>query len=100
MAKQTREQYWFKSKKYGWGWGLPINRKGGIAFGLFLAVWLVALAWLVSTGSAETDISGRNYTIFAVILITDILGLLYVSFKYGEPPKWRWGNKHDQSDES
>lgn len=100
MAKQSERQYWFKSKQYGWGWGLPANRTGWFVFGIFLAVWLGALAWLLSTSSTESDIAAKNYVIFAVILAVDIAGLLYLSFKHGEPPKWNWGNKRDKTNKS
>lgn len=101
MGSPTNKQYWFKPKKYGWGWGMPANRKGWIAFGLFVAVWLAALTWLVSSASPDGDISTTNHLIFAVILITDVIGLVYVSFKHGEPPKWNWGSKqHGKSDKS
>lgn len=93
MTKGGEKQYWFKAKKYGWGWGLPANRKGWIAFSLFLAIWLASLLWLVSTGSPTEQLQTKDIAIFLVILFADILGLLFVSFKYGEPPKWRWGNK-------
>ena len=93
MTKKAGEQYWFKTKKYGWGWGMPSTRNGWIAYGLFVAVWLGSLAWLASTGSVEEKIPASNIAIFGFIILIDVTALLYVSLKYGESPKWRWGSK-------
>lgn len=90
-----QKEYWFKAKKYGWGWGLPTNLKGWISFGLFLGIWLGALQWMVSSGGATEQIPTRNILIFAAIFLADLAWFAAVSFKYGEPPKWRWGSKHD-----
>lgn len=92
MSTKDKQQYWFKTKKYGWGWGMPANRKGWIAFLVFIAVWLVALLGLLGPYGTEQP-SVTAATLFAVIIIADVLALVYVSFKYGEPPKWRWGGK-------
>lgn len=91
----TDKNYWFKAKKYGWGWGLPSNLKGWISFGLFLGIWLGALLWLASSGTTTEQIPARNVGIFAVVFLADIAWFGYVSFKYGEPPKWRWGSKQN-----
>lgn len=93
MSKGGEKQYWFKAKKYGWGWGLPANRKGWIAFGAFVAVWLVALLWLSFSGGDTEPVSTKNQGIFVGILLLDVLWFVYVSVKYGESPKWRWGGK-------
>ena len=30
--------YWFPSKRYGWGWGLPICWQGWVVFGVYLVL--------------------------------------------------------------
>lgn len=99
MPNQDKQQYWFKAKKYGWGWGLPVNRKGWIAFMVFIAVWLVALLSLVGPSGTEQP-STAAVGLFVVIVIADVAGLMYVSFKYGEPPKLSWGTKHGRTKKS
>lgn len=92
MTKRVEKQYWFKPKKYGWGWGLPATWQGWLSFGLFLAIWLLALVWLVFPDTTQ-DIPITNIVLFLGIMVVDIVALLYVSFKHGEPPKWRWRGK-------
>lgn len=90
MAKRANKIYWFRTKKYGWGWGLPLTWQGWLSFGTFIAVWLWALFAFLPQEVESTDSNGL--TTFILVLIADVLGLLYVSFKYGEPPKWSWGS--------
>jgi hypothetical protein len=85
------KDYWFKPKRYGWGWGLPATWQGWVSFGIFITVWLIALAMLVPTDSG--DLKAKNIIIFITIMLLDVAGLVYISFKHGESPKWRWGNK-------
>ena len=37
MSAETR--YWFRAKRYGWGWGLPCSWQGWV----FFLIWLGAL---------------------------------------------------------
>lgn len=91
--KADKTDVWFKAKKYGWGWGLPANRKGWIAFGAFIAVWFIALLWLLGPHGTEQPTTSA-FVLFVIIALADAAALTYVSFKYGESPKWNWGKKH------
>ena len=35
----NRPAYWFRAKRYGWGWGLPLAWQGWV----FLVAWILAL---------------------------------------------------------
>lgn len=96
MTKAVDSKRWFKSKKYGWGWGMPQTWQGWVSYGLFISIWLAALAWLVTPQDLTQDLSNKNIAVFVVVLVIDVAGLIYVSFKYGEPPKnllKHWGKK-------
>lgn len=93
MPRADKQNYWFKAKKYGWGWGLPANRKGWISFLVFVAVWLTALLALLGPYGTEQP-STSAVGLFVAIVMADVAALVYVSFKYGEPPKWNWGTKN------
>jgi len=93
MTKEGNKTYWFKAKRYGWGWGLPLTWQGWLSFGLFIAVWLVALLTLLVVPEGSTSVPTENRIMFGVVLVLDACALVYVSFKHGEPPKWRWGKR-------
>ena len=78
----TGSPYWFRARRYGWGWGLPLTWQGWCVIGGYLAVVLVPLFF----GTA-----GAIATLVAAAVATPIL--LWICYRKGEPPKWRWGAK-------
>lgn len=69
---------WFKAKHFGWGW-YPCTWQG----------WLVLLIWaiLFTFSMIMLDHEWLKNTIFLVIM-TAIL--IYICYKKGETPKWRF----------
>lgn len=82
------KKYWFKNKKYGWGW-YPATIEGWICIALFIASLFI-------TGIIVQSFT-NNEAMFAAIYSTLILiqaGILvFVSYKKGEKPRWSWGDK-------
>ncbi|HEY2813703.1 MAG TPA: hypothetical protein VGJ03_09585 [Acidimicrobiales bacterium] len=74
--------YWFRAKRYGWGWGLPLSWQGWAALAVYLAVVLAPLA-----------MGELGRWIFIPVLIGATAVLVWVSYRKGEPPAWRWGRK-------
>jgi hypothetical protein len=100
MSKDSDKTYWFKPKKYGWGWGSPLTWQGWVSFGLFVAIWLLALMQLTIIPESVDELPTKQIVIAVAIIVLDVLALVYVSFEHGEKPKWRWGNKkHGRSKE-
>jgi len=76
-ASQSR--YWFRAKRYGYGWGLPISWQG----------WVVMVLWLVVVATAGSWIAARSiplYCLFMVFMAAAIIGICYLK---GEPARWR-----------
>jgi len=73
--------YWFRAKRYGWGWGLPATWQG----------WVVFVLWLVGA-AAGVPLAIFSLPLFIVWMFVLLAGLLAVCFAKGEPPRWRWGN--------
>jgi hypothetical protein len=77
-----KQRYWFHTKPYGWGWGLPATWEGWCVMGTYL-VFLVAAAILVPPQRLPWWFTS---TVTAVTVI-----LVAVAWKTGEPPHWRRG---------
>jgi hypothetical protein len=77
----TRE-YWFRAKRYGWGWGLPMRWQGWTTLIVyFLLLGVVALLFQ----------PGRHPFAFTLLVTLVTLALVAVCWLKGEPPRWRWG---------
>ena len=79
-----RPCYWFRAKRYGWGWGLPLTWEGW----LVLAGFVVLFVFSVVAFSPATR--PMAYAASVVVLSGALVGVCY--FK-GEPPRWRWGGR-------
>jgi uncharacterized membrane protein YhaH (DUF805 family) len=77
---------WFKAKTYGYGW-YPATWQG----------WLMILLWVVLLGLnawrlMSTDMPPVENTVeFVAETLAMTAVLIYISYKTGEPPRWRWG---------
>jgi hypothetical protein len=85
------KKLWFKSKRYGWGW-YPVTLQGwAVTLGyilLFLGGELYFMRKVTSSFAVWTA-SGAFAAYFAV---TTAL-LIWICYRTGEKPRWRWGGK-------
>jgi len=79
---QPTPRYWFRAKRYGWGWGLPLTWQGWAVLLAFVA--LLALGGVLFSPA----VSPIRYALYTGVLCTVLIGVCYAK---GEPPKWRWG---------
>jgi hypothetical protein len=80
---QTEPKYWFRAKRYGWGWGLPNSWQGWLVLGAFV-VLLVAGSMILPPGTHFVA-----YLVYVTVLSAALAGVCWLT---GEPPRWRWGN--------
>lgn len=73
-----KQDYWFKRKRYGWGW-TPCSREG----------WIVTWIAIGLTIFIGLKYSTTQYFIPSIIAI--VLVLLIIAKRTGEPPRWSWG---------
>jgi len=74
--------YWFPTKRYGWGWGLPNCWQGWAVLGVYLALQpLGALLFPPHLRLVE----------FLIYVHVTTLALIVTCWLKGEPPRWRWG---------
>lgn len=83
------KRYWFKAKRYGYGW-YPATWEGWAV----VALWAIAFFRLLSELINRLRVSGSPWE-FAWYLPLFVLitgALIWVSWAKGEPARWRWGD--------
>jgi len=94
MKKQNN--YWFKTRPYGYGW-VPVTWQGLviiIAFILFVITWVLLLEFL----------NIEDISIFMAVylsgLVVSVALLLFIVRRHGPRSRWRWGKSDkDNPDE-
>ena len=84
MSSGSRPKYWFRAKRYGWGWGLPSAWQGWVVLLSYLALVLGGIPFVqVSKGSIV-------YLVYVAVLTAALIVICWLT---GEPPRWRWGGR-------
>jgi uncharacterized membrane protein YhaH (DUF805 family) len=74
------KSYWFRRKRYGWGWGLPTTWQG----------WVVFLLWFAVLLEGTYSLRHRHELPFRLaFILVMIIVLTLVCYWKGEPPEWR-----------
>lgn len=97
MENDTDRMYWFKRRRYGYGW-TPVTWQGWLTVLLFLAAVVFGAVVLLNDTPKNTLSAGT----FAYLILLGIATALAVgiSLMKGPKPKWRWGSKStDNPDE-
>jgi drug/metabolite transporter (DMT)-like permease len=81
--------YWFKAKRYGYGWGLPARREGWIAMGACVG------GAIVFTGTAIA--LDAPVVVTVLVFFVPIVVLLVLCYWKGEEARWRWGEDDARS---
>ena len=72
--------YWFRAKRYGWGWALPATWQG----------WVVLAAFLALLGAGIHFLPTNAFIFFGYVgLVSGVF--VTICWIKGEPPRWRWG---------
>jgi len=82
-------KYWFKAKKYRWGW-YPATKEGWAAVVIFIL--LTILSGFVAAVIAKTE--DEFAIIYTGIVFVLSIVLVYISYKKGEKPGWKWREDH------
>ena len=76
-------RYWFRAKRYGWGWGLPLTWEGWVVLAAFIVLTVAACVVFPPTRAAPAFVA--SVVGLSVLLVA-------VCWLKGEPPRWRWGD--------
>lgn len=88
--KNTPQKLWFRAKRYGYGW-YPCTWEGWLSVAIFII--LLTIGELLFINKLKQSSSLFVTTLFIVYILSITIALLYISYKKGEPAKWRWGDK-------
>ena len=78
-----KPRYWFRAKRYGWGWGLPLTWEGWAVLAVWLGVFVAAIPFFHLTQRI------REHFLFVAGMVVVLIGVCYWK---GEPARWRWGD--------
>jgi hypothetical protein len=87
--KDNPQGYWFKAKLYGWGW-TPAKWQGWLVLLVYVLFLLTLIISREKTIPGNPD-SGSNFLTFALPIIVLTSLLVFIAYKKGERPRWRWG---------
>ena len=77
------QRYWFRAKRYGWGWGPPITWQG----------WVVFISWLILFSSGVYYFAARRSLLHLAFAFAMVIVLVLICYWKGEPPRWRFGGR-------
>jgi len=76
------KKIWFPAKTYGWGWGPPVCWQG----------WVVLIVFVALIAAAPILVPPHNNLIAYFAYVIGMTGaLIFICWKKGEKPQWRWG---------
>ncbi len=79
---------WFRAKIYGWGW-YPVTWEGwAVTFGY---IGLFVIGEVLFMQQVMEDSTKLIFTTYALYVISITVLLLWICYKTGEKPRWRWG---------
>jgi hypothetical protein len=96
MPTSSSKNYWFKRRRYGYGW-TPVKPQGWLMLIGFLAIIIGSIA---SLDKVPMDLFVEFLISVIILCILSLFVLLLVVRKKGPTPKWRWGKSpSDNPDE-
>lgn len=86
-------KFFFKRKRYGYGWK-PVTTEGWLIVAGFVIVVLLWSHFALPQTDTPSTSQDLQYGIGLFALVTV---LLLVTRRYAPPAKWRWGKKDDDN---
>lgn len=83
------QKIWFKAKTYGWGW-TPATWQGWLILGIFILTYVISTVRFTHLIQSYTP-TPLTFIIFIIwcLILTSLL--IWICYKTGEKPRWRWG---------
>lgn len=81
----AKNKYWFKAKKYGWGW-YPSSWEGYTIVGIYISVFIV-LFYNIDVYSHSATETILSFIPQAFIITIVLIGTCFIK---GEKPHWNY----------
>ena len=82
------KKIWFKNKTYGWGW-TPASWEGWVV----LFTYLASVVWIFRDIDSRSHSGSDTLIGFFVPMIAMTAVLIFIAYRTGEKPEWRWAGK-------
>lgn len=86
---KVNKDLWFRAKTFGWGWGLPLRWEGWVVYLIYFFIILFPL--LIPDIRNRFDKREEESLLYFLYILFPTLVLIYICYKKGEKPRWRWG---------
>jgi hypothetical protein len=80
-----QRRYWFKARRYGYGWEPCTSEGWGVLIAALAVFGIFVALSIVFAGSIALFVT------FLVLAQASIAVLVFVAWRTGEKPRWRWG---------
>jgi hypothetical protein len=84
-----KSSYWFKRKRYGWGF-VPATWQG---WAVVVGYMIVVIALVPAFLDAPEAVAAKEAGFFVIFFTAATAGLILISINKGPKPRWRWGRK-------
>lgn len=94
----SKKKYWFKRKRYGWGW-MPVTIQGW-ALILVHVSFMIGLWFLLFDGVEKGEEEIGLVMLYLGIVTLATANMILITKAKSPPGKWRWGKEEsDNPDE-
>lgn len=88
-------QYWFKRRRYGYGW-IPVTWQGWLLVALLIVVIALGAPFMLGP---EDEITIAQLIRFAMFLAVTVSLFIFITAMHAPKAKWRWGKSPDDNPE-
>lgn len=84
-----KKNYWFKRRRYGYGW-IPTSWQGWLIVVIYVAL---VLAGALTLKNVPDNTFTREVGFYLGFVFIISVSLIRIGYAKGPKPKWRWGKK-------
>ena len=87
---QTQKKYWFRNRRYGWGY-TPVTWEGWLSLIVLIGAQFALFSTIMPAIREQS--TAVHVAAVAAIVVADLFVIAWVARTHGPSPRWRWGKK-------